>query len=318
MKKGWAHLGALLLLATSGVVSAQDVSRPWEEYGKLIKSRETVAALGPTLFGDQVDLNTGALSFSATDVSIPGNSKLSVAFSRSFKVSNRKGYINDSTLADWELDAPKLSGVFASSWGPASRCSVASAAAARPAQVSSSGTVFNAEDFWQGNHADMPGGGEMLYNAGFATAPSTGGPYYWMTPGFTYFSCLSTTKNEGGQGFLAIAPDGTKYWFDWMAQYVEPSLKGGQAGSGQIARRRNVLYATRVEDRFGNWVTYTYTNNYDQPARLTSILANDGRQITVGYNAQGHVANVGTGSQTWTYEYSYPTATTGTLTAVVQ
>ncbi|ALN93751.1 RHS repeat domain-containing protein [Lysobacter gummosus] len=317
MKIGLELISALLLIAASNSSSAQEVTRPWEEYGKLINSRETIASLGPTLFGDQVDLNTGALSFSATDVSIPGNSKLSVAFSRTFKVSNRKGYLNDSTLADWELDAPKLSGVFAPGW-KSTRCSVASAAAARPAQVSSSGTVFNPEDFWQGNHADMPGGGEMLYANGASTAPSTGGPYYWMTAGLTYFSCLPTAKNEGGQGFLAITADGTKYWFDWMAQYAEPWLKGGQAGSGQIARRRNVLYATRVEDRFGNWVTYTYTNAYDQPARLTSIQANDGRQITVGYNAQGHVASVSTGTQTWTYQYSYPTPTTGTLTAVMQ
>ena len=316
MKKGLALTSALLLLAASGVVSAQEVSRPWEEYGKLIKSRETVASLGPTLFGDEVDLNTGALSFSATDVSIPGNSKLSVAFSRSFKVSNRKGYINDSTMADWELDTPNLSGVFAPNWSMT--CSATTAAAARPPQISYDGTLFNSADYWHGTQANMPGGGEMLYVTGAATAPSTGGPYYWMTSGFTYFSCLPAVKNDGGQGFLAITADGTKYWFDWRAQYQEPSLKGALSSSSQLPRKRNVLYATRVEDRFGNWVTYTYTNAWNAPATLTSIQANDGRQLTIAYNAQGHVASVSTGTQTWTYQYSYPTATTGTLTAVVQ
>lgn len=316
MKKSFALVSALLLLVASSALSAQEVSRPWEEYGKLINSRETVASLGPTLLGDEVDLNTGALSFSATDVSIPGNSKLSVAFSRSFKVSNRKGYVNDSALADWELDTPNLSGVFAPNWSMT--CSAATAAAARPPQISYGGTLFSSADYWQGTQANMPGGGEMLYLTGASTAPSTGGPYYWMTAGFTYFSCLPTVKNDSGQGFLAITADGTKYWFDWRAQYQEPSLKGALSSSSQLPRKRNVLYATRVEDRFGNWVTYTYTNAWNAPATLTSIQANDGRQLSIAYNPQGHVASVSTGTQTWTYQYSYPTATTGTLTAVVQ
>ena len=30
--------------------------------------------------------------------------------------------------------------------------------------------------------------------------------------------------SEGGEGFMAITPDGTRYWFDWMAQYLEPLI----------------------------------------------------------------------------------------------
>lgn len=316
MKKSLRWAFCLLMCAACAPCIAQDVSRPWEEYGKLIKSRETVSALGPDLFGDDVSLSNGALSFSATDVSVPGNSKLAVAFSRTYNVSSRKGYVSDAPLADWDLDLPRLSGVFASYWEDG-RCAVTSVGVARPPTVSSSGTFFYAEDYWQGHQASMPGGGEMLLVNASTPKPTSGGPYYWMTNGFTYFSCLTSIKNGPGEGFLAITADGTKYWFDWMAQTVEPSLKGAEDGSGQIPRRKNVLYATRVEDRFGNWVTYTFTNAYNGPGRLSAINANDGRQITVGYNPQGHVSTVSNGIQSWTYQYSYPTSTEGTLTAVI-
>jgi hypothetical protein len=161
----------------------------------------------------------------------------------------------------------------------------------------------------------MPGGGRMLRVVSGNVMPSTGGPYLWMTSGNTYFSCLSSIKNGTGEGFLAITADGTKYWFDWLAQFEEPTLDSKTA-NGQpirVPRRKNVLYATRVEDRFGNWVTYSYTG-----ARLASINSNDGRQLTIGYNGNGNVETVGDGSRTWTYQYSYPTSSTGTLTGVVQ
>src|SRR3546814_5874065 len=38
------------------------------------------------------------------------------------------------------------------------------------------------------------------------------------------YTTLFRSKNGTGEGFLAVTPDGTKYWFDWMAQYGEPKL----------------------------------------------------------------------------------------------
>ncbi len=302
--------------------AAEEARQPWEEYDKLIKSAEAVGTLGNDLFGDRVNLSNGALSFSTTDVSLPGNSALPVAITRTFAVSNSRGYINDAPLGDWDLDLPRLSGVFAPTWisgaygTPGKRCSVTTAGAAQPPVVSAGTTDFHATDYWQGNHLSLPGGGggEMLLVKAGVGRPSTGGPYYWVTSGFTYFACLSTIQNGTGEGFLAITAGGTKYWFDWMAQYVEPRLKGAKPTDGQIARRKNVLYATRVEDRFGHWVTYTFTNASNAPARLTKIDASDGRRITLAYNAQGHVGTVSDGSRTWAYEYTYPA---GTLTGVV-
>jgi YD repeat-containing protein len=156
----------------------------------------------------------------------------------------------------------------------------------------------------------------MLAQPGVAK-PTTG-TYYWVSSALTYFSCLPTIQNGPGEGFQAITADGTKYTFDFMGHYVEPMIIAALPGYPDIARSRRVLYATKVEDRFGNWVTYTFGNTTsDQPARLTAINANDGRQITLQYDGYGHVSSLSDGSHTWTYEYTYPTGTQQSLSTVI-
>ncbi len=193
---------------------------------------------------------------------------------------------------------------------------------ARPPDVVQSNVIFGTDEYWNGLQAEMPGGGEMLSTLASVPKPGTGGPYPWTTASRTHFSCLSSIKNTdgSGQGFLAITVDGTKYWFDWMAQYSEPPIEKPKPSGGTLTlgRRKNVLYATRVEDRFGNWVTYTYTNSKGNPAALTEVKSNDGRRITLGYNAHGHVSSLNDGSHTWTYDYSYPADGRATLIRVNQ
>lgn len=312
-------------------------NRPWEEYSKNITSKTQITALSNDLFQEQVDLYTGRLSFRHVDIDIPGNSALPVTLARTFQVqdpiaASEFAQIDppayDLSLVDWELDVPRLSGVFAHQLtgpmlGPGGiiinpglnytwsnqRCSGDRV----PPIV---GQFFPGE-YWQGLNASLPGGGEMLEPAPGAQSPSVGGPYRWNTAGFTWFSCLSTVQNATGEGFLAITADGTKYWFDWMAGYKEPTLytsflysistpTGGfeEVYEQQLMRKRNVLYATRVEDRFGNWVTYNYSNPATAPARLNSIQSNDGRQITITYNTAGHIASASDGTRTWTYSYA--------------
>src|SRR3546814_15961747 len=60
------------------------------------------------------------------------------------------------------------------------------------------------------------------------------------------YTTLFRSKNGTGEGFLAVTPDGTKYWFDWMAQYGEPKLgEPGPSHSPIWTRKKNVLYATK-------------------------------------------------------------------------
>ncbi|WP_396617483.1 wall associated protein [Lysobacter soli] len=323
MRKGFFAVALLFSVALTS--RAQVV--PWEEYAKLVDSSQSITALGPNLFGDQVNLSNGSLSFSATDVSVPGNSALPVAVGRTFNVSNRKGYdFNDLPFADWDLDVPRMSGVFATSWqggildAPQQRCSITAVGAAQPPSLAYGDSYFTARDYWHGNQLTLPGGGggELMLRQDGVPAPSAGGPYYWVTSDYTYLSCLSAVGNDEGEGFLAITPDGTKYWFNWMARYAEPELKSGKDGQfSRLARGKRVLYATRVEDRFGNWVTYSYSNASQSGAVLNQINASDGRSLSLSYNARGHIASISNGTQTWHYEYTYPSGTKGSLTAVI-
>lgn len=302
-----AAVFAALLLSLHPPLSlaTQGKREPWEELDKRVTAAATFATLGPDAFGDSVNLANGALSFSATDVAVPGNNALPVALGRSFSVENRAEQPNNLSFAEWDIDVPKISGTFAPNWEagggslPTQRCSgnpeppiPYSAGQAKPADV------------WNGNTLSIPGGpsGELLKIDAATSRPTTGGPYVWtLSDGQTVVSCLSGIQNGTGEGFMVHAPDGSKYWFDWLAQYPIPQM---DVGDFTFTRRLNVLYATRVEDRFGNWVTYTYTNAWNSPARLQSINSSDGRSIGVAYGMDGHISTVTSGTQTWTYQYA--------------
>jgi YD repeat-containing protein len=297
--------GLVIANVVASVASAQgNVVYPWDEYDKRIGSARTVAKLESNLLGEQVNLADGALSFAMTDIAIPGNDRLEVKFSRSYSVQNQYERASHLMLADWDVDVPSISGVFAPNWesrvpgNPGRRCSAPDNQITPPTPV----WDINFWDFWHGNNLNIPGGGELLRVRGGSLLPSSGGPYHWMTTGQIYVSCLANIKNGTGEGFLAITPDGTRYWFDWMAQYIEPYMSS-KVGGPSIPRRKNVLYATRVEDRFGNLVEYGYSNTWDSRGRLTSVTSSDGRSLSIAYNAHGHISSVSDGSRTWSYNY---------------
>lgn len=290
----------LALLAAGYCANAFAQKKYWEEYDKHIDRATSVAALSAEdALGDHVDLYTGSLTFTATDVSIPGNNALAVGVTRKLAVTNRKDYLgHDLPFADWDLDIPNISGVFAGEWH-SDRCSTG----APPPYAG----MVDAMEFWSGNQANMPGGGELLRADVARPKPSTGGPYLWVTSGETYFSCLEGIANGAGQGFKAVTKDGTTYLFNHMAHYYEPTYESFQRfrtpAKMSVGRRKNVLYATRVEDRFGNYVEYSYSNAFNQPLRITAITSSDGRSLTFQYNTSGYISSVSNGTQSWTYQY---------------
>ena len=64
-------LSALTLALISSFAQAQ-VSH-YQEQGQLIRAPRAMGQLGDNLFGDSVNYYNGSLSFSQTDVSLPGN-----------------------------------------------------------------------------------------------------------------------------------------------------------------------------------------------------------------------------------------------------
>ena len=112
--------------------------------------------------------------------------------------------------------------------------------------------------------------------------------YPYVTNDKWIISCY-TPYNKNNEGFKAIAPDGTIYFFDELRERdnVHTYARSG-GGQPQPARsRRSMLYVSRIEDRFGNYVTYKYNS-----LGLESITSNDGRKLVISYDGSVKILTV--------------------------
>lgn len=332
------RFGASLFLLLSGLAAPVKAEEAWPEgdpdsvaieaeYNKRIRAAEQVGALGTDLFGDRVNLYAGTLSFSATDISVPGNFALPVAIGRRFIVAGGSSIFEH--FGDWELDIPRISGTYASGSGwinSASgneRFNRCSRFEAPPSAAGSTGNggFFEPYEFWHGVYLSTPDGGreEVLQrDASLSWQPADGNTWPLVTTGRWMIRCLAATASgEPGEAFLALSPDGTQYRFDWMVSHpvslvvknhsVSPRPPGdaSRAGPYSLLRREYSMLPTLVTDRHGNTVTYTYdTATGADRRRLLSISASDGRAISLTYvGTSSRIQSVTTGSRTWTYIY---------------
>ncbi|NKZ39983.1 RHS repeat protein, partial [Oleiagrimonas citrea] len=291
-------------------------------------------------------------SFGDWDLSLPRLQTLSI----------KRGFANDSqgnvvTVRGWDVSTPNGSDF-------TKRCSHFNSP---PIVVMQSGDPalmpWEPGSWWKGYHLIIPGHGsqDLLSNNGTYSSKTT---YPVVTKDHWRFQCLSSVANPStnpdtngdgqvntddlpyptGEGFLGIAPDGTKYWFnelvykdaDGMSRplYSDPvvsadpekrlwkrasktlesilSLASGSSRaeatttSDGIYRSEAVLLVTKIEDRFGNTLTY----NYDSAGHLTDITASDGRKLTLQYDSSNPdrivsvTAQPSSGSpRVWTYTY---------------
>ncbi|MGQ0429579.1 MAG: RHS repeat domain-containing protein [Gammaproteobacteria bacterium] len=320
MRRILACWGAAASLVLSLDASAVDYA---EEFTRKIQAARTVAPLGADLFGDSTDWYSGTTTFRVVDVEIPGNNALPVRIARVRSTAPPEGPTAPGLMGDWELELPYLSGVFpqGNGWriGPSltvNRCS--SGPLTPPAVSHGGGGAFGPEEYWRGYFVSIPSQGstQMLWpDPAYTPRPTDGNTYVWVTVGHTQLRCGVALANGTGEGFWAVAPDGTRYRFDWLisrpySTFTEPHESGG--GSYLLQRDEVRIYATRVEDRFGNYVNYTYSGE-----RLTRIESNDGRVITLAYNAANKVASVTAEAsapaptRSWSYAYSGSNFLTG-------
>jgi RHS repeat-associated protein len=300
------HLFALGLLAASLPTLAQESILPYREYAKRTDAAQRVGPLTDSAFGSETSLYNGSTSFRVVDIDLPGNSGLPVQLSRKMDVEVRP---NSATgrldgMLDWTVEVPHIEGTFTwyDGWkagnGTQARCSQAT-----PPPVTNT-FVFVVDDVWHGNNLHLPGAGSELLlvnNMPGVPQPGDGASYPWITKSNLRLKCLPTLANGANEeGFLAVTPDGTKYWFNHKVtkdtvRVTKPGIV--DPGDASMGRVRVYLLATRVEDRHGNWVTYTYAND-----RLSQINANDGRNITLTWSGN-RVASAAAAGKTWTYQY---------------
>ena len=163
----WCALLATLVL--SAPAGAEDQHRVADEYARQVTAAQTIAALGAELFGERIDRYSGRTEFVATDVSLPGNDPLPVRIGRRFVAEDRGGVSFVRAFGDWDLELPRLHGIFARTAGstnsgwlssmpvPTQRCSIWGEFQAPPPDASGSqGGTFTASEYWAGNWLHVP------------------------------------------------------------------------------------------------------------------------------------------------------------------
>jgi len=285
-----------------------------------------MSAYGNDLMGDMIDKNTGGISFSHTDVSIPGNSGLDVALRR----KKSQGAISHTQyqqgFGDWNLDIPMA--YFTFGFGPDAYnqppifnngCLTQRRGLDKFISVSSGQATGEVDPdvHTEGSVLYVPGKGLSGFKGNFET-PSD--------PKSNWKSAPRSTDFAGRCATVVIAPDGTQYKFgrhvfrsaksfDLPVEFFSPPPGYGTGQSlvrAEIAvgRRHAVYLITEVKDVHGNWVRYDYTNN--SRAELTRIYSNDGREINLNYesfipNVLGRnsrrISTVTANGRSWTYDY---------------
>ncbi|MCE7032886.1 hypothetical protein LY625_09725 [Lysobacter sp. GX 14042] len=291
--------GVALLMAYAAAAQEAPLM-PYQEYDKRIRSAEIVAPLKSDLFGEQISLHDGTTEFVVTDVDVPGNSGLPVRLTRRLRIDSKKEGENLGGFGIWDIDVPYMYGIFdgrgkwnAAGNGSTKRCSTMWMPDIRH--------PFDYNEVWSGIKVHMPGGGdnEVLWIAATEqSVPTDGKTYNWGTRDKLRFSCKSSTSNGyGGEGFVAVDADGTRYTFDIGLERGAGIME--ERTGGRFARVAVYLMASRVEDRFGNWVSYSYDGD-----RLSSITSSDGRTISLSYSTDGKITSATANGRTWTYGYS--------------
>ena len=271
---------------------AQDGITP--EWEKKQNADERLTAFGDDLLGDGIDPHTGSISFSHTDISIPGNSALEVAVHRRRKQGLTYSRSTNVEFGDWELSVPRMHVTAASSlsW-TGNRCST-SLAQNFPI-VHQAGGYHSGFEYSNGLMLDVPSSGSQTVldkeNSPIWPANAT-----HVTSAGWYLYCGQAS--DGGEGFIAKSPQGVTYKFDRFFKHSAPT--NGVASGRRLTRNRYILAASEVTDVQGNWVKYTYSTN----GKLTRIYSNDSREITLSYGAGSDlIQNVSANGRTWSYAY---------------
>lgn len=205
-----------------------------------------------------------------------------------------------------------------------------------PMDINYQGGIWSPDEYWYGNSFYLPGNGdhELLERSASAHVPNDGNTYPIVTKEGAAVRCLATLDSgSGGEGFEVVTPDGAIYTMNHMvSRRIEGLTKsspmpeflivGGVQTSNSsmryatksgvqpsvavnyiLPRDEVLIYPTQVRDRFGNTVTYTWSDT--NPWRLLQIVASDGRHLDFTYpqdDADSYqVTSISDGSRVWTY-----------------
>lgn len=308
------NIGSRLMFAMGLIASpAQSIAQVYtfEVYDKEIDRLSAITPL-PEFgeFGESIDMSSGSLSFRKTLVEIPGNNTLRVAADYIIKMRYLPGGIPDFVM---ERDVAYIEGTHSSEYGwiagyaptnyNSNRCS--DPRALSPTQGAATIRILKPldnivpGDYWSGNTLYVPGErGGFVRPVGAGDILPSGITALWATNSGWRFSCY--TLSDGSEGFVGHRPNGERYYFgppvaqNANSQILSPN-KPDVDGWLDVDKFR--MYLTRVEDRFGNWVTITDGQ----------IASSDGRVITFS-SPNSATRTVTANGRTWSIVGSLPLA----------
>ncbi len=184
---------------------------------------------------------------------------------------------------------------------------------------------FSTEWWWNGYNLIVPGQGaqQLLKRTASNTLAPTGlgaglpTSFPLVTKQHWMIACLPSTSNgQPGEGFLVVDPSGTKYWMDRLVFKGKPSIRYARMTATasrpgytwSLPQYEASMLPSRIEDRFGNYVTYSYNG-----AKLTAISSSDGRALSIEWRSDADLiakitAQPSSGApRAWTYQYQNPT-----------
>jgi hypothetical protein len=166
-----AAVAQVVLMGLSCNALAQtDISIYGEEH-KRVRGSESIPAYGPDLFGDKIALYSGRLEFVQTDFSLPGNSALPMGVGRRFTTGGRDILFDGGMFGDWDLELPRVHGIFATGLGNYGwaiqgsaqdlykRCSLYGSPPIGRG-IAGGTPSFDPEEYWFGSAIYVPGQGD--------------------------------------------------------------------------------------------------------------------------------------------------------------
>jgi YD repeat-containing protein len=236
-------------------------------------------------------------------VNLTGNFALPVEVKRTFK-GRQSMFSSDLAMGDWELEIPMVTtevmgssyGHYSGPWGVGKACSNRNDLD----WIGYNDATFFPNEYWNGDIINIPGkvNERLLFsNSTIANFDD----FKRVSKSGWRVKCIDTVDNI--EGYEVHSPDGTVYTLDVPKLVYVDQLK-------KNSRYKAYMMASKVEDRFGNTVTY----QYDGKGRITSIVASDGRTITFDYHYdvgagssiyhRNLISDVNVNGRTWQYHYA--------------
>lgn len=331
MPKSLSRLGFLIFAMMLGLWTvsqsclAQTGATYSDQYKRALTKAQTIEPIKD--FGEILNPRNGQVNFKSVDIGIPGTGP-DMKIVRSANIDDGQGMFSilRNDIGDWTLEIPRIQTIAAQPTGLLRMAPLSSESPrgwqvrgsdknARCTHISAPPDVeypslpaeFYAEEWWSGYQlVDLNGDSHPLVirSAQFSSnGGSIGTMDHWVV------SCLPSTANSAeqpGEAFLATAPDGTKYWFDYLVydDYLAfyksfPDMPPkGYTLTFSLPRRTASMLVTRIEDRHGNWLTYSYSAGI-----LTGIDASDGRKLRISRGSNISITTQDApNDRTWVYQ----------------